>query len=584
MKNKTLKSLLVVAFMVGAAAMTSCGQTNPSDSPSQPSTSVSESTASQLDAYKANAKTEVENYKSADDYRDAEKTQLATLVNNAKSAIDAANDTASVDTAVNAFKAAADALKTAAQYEEEEAQALLEAIANAKTEIETYVDPINYRTAEANMIYDLIDEYEAKVDEADSIASVESLVAQFKAAVDLLPVDTGFTGTLDKGAKVSFIHTDTDSVSDLLIRPQVKDWTGDGFAIRIKNTSTANMFISVYLNETDSDRVALATGASYYLYHANGTKTMETSGRGWGNYINVPFEFDGYVYIPFTSMQLVAGFGSGNAQFNYSEVYGLYLESNTQWDSYHAYTLGELQVLNGNVISTVLSTSEFTSKNYTNSYVKDYNGENVVLEFNGEIEEESSSPFKGSLTGSEISFTATEADQLTSFRIVPQDADWSGDGFSIRIKNLTAIESPISIFVNETDSDIAVLKQGATYTLYGVDGTETEGSNNRGWGSYLMLPANFDGYVYFPYSSFEFSRTSFGDSSMNYGSIWGVYLETNTKYDAYQHFIIGSVEVKNGDTVKTVIDTSGFTADNFLTALEGAGNNENSTQVFYQEQ
>ena len=75
-----------------------------------------------LAAAKTAAKAELEGYKNAADYREAEQAQLATIVTNGKAAIDAATDVAGVNAALAAAKAQADALKTKAQYEAEESQ------------------------------------------------------------------------------------------------------------------------------------------------------------------------------------------------------------------------------------------------------------------------------------------------------------------------------------------------------------------------------------------------------------------------------------------------------------------------------
>lgn len=310
---------------------------------------------------------------------------------------------------------------------------------------------------------------------------------------------------------------------------------------------------------------------------------MATSGRTCGYYMLVPHGFDGYVYIPYESMELDPNYGGGNKSFNYSSVYGLYLETAVECDDYQIYEVGEVQVLNGDTITTVVSTSELTSRNYSSKYVKDFNGEYINTRFNGEEEPEETCIFSGSLTGSEISFNSTTVDQLSSLKLSAKNNNWAGDGFAIRMKELAGKLSYISMFINETDGDIACLKANAPYSLYNLDGTVTEGSNNRGWGSYLTLPANFDGYVYFPYSSFAYNRGA-GDNNMTYTGIWGVYFEINTfiNYgDFNQHFIIGSIEVKNGDTVTKVLDTTTLTNSDYTQYVEKAGNNENINQSFY---
>lgn len=538
--------------------------------------------AEEFATYKETKVSEVEGYKTATDYREAEQTQLTTLIQTAKASINNATTKDEIDNAVTEFKTAADALKTKAQYEEEEAQALADAIVAAGSEIENYVNPINYRKAQETQVLDLIDEYYAKVQVATSIDNVNAIVTEFKGLIDAIPVDTGFTGALEKGAIVSFTQASTPTAADLFIKPDTNNWTGDGFAIRIKNTCGGQMFINVFLDEIDSDRVRLATGASFYLYDANG-KSMATSGRTWGYYMLVPYGFDGYVYIPYESMELFPDFGKGNKSFNYSSIYGLYLETAVDCDNYQTYEVGEVQVLNGDTITTVVTTSDLTSKNYTSKYIKIYNGEYINTRFNGEEEPEETCIFSGSLTGSEISFTSSNVDQVSSLKLNAETKDWSGDGFAIRIKELAGMRSYINLFINETDSDIAYLKSGGTYTFYGLDGSVSEGSNDRTWGSYLILPANFDGYVYFPYSSFEYDHGN-GDKNMTYTSIWGVYLEVNPYInygDFNEHFIIGSIEVKNGDTVTKILDTTKLTSSNYTQYVEKAGNNDYINQSFY---
>ena len=78
--------------------------------------------AALLASAKTTAKTNLEGYKNPEDYRDAEKAQLATIVSEGKAAIDAATTVAGVDAALAHAKSLADALKTKAQYEAEESQ------------------------------------------------------------------------------------------------------------------------------------------------------------------------------------------------------------------------------------------------------------------------------------------------------------------------------------------------------------------------------------------------------------------------------------------------------------------------------
>lgn len=82
-----------------------------------------EAAAAALAKAKADAKAELESYKNADDYREAQQAELAQVIAGGKAAIDAAAEMAGVNEALAVAKAAADAVRTDAQLTaEEEAQ------------------------------------------------------------------------------------------------------------------------------------------------------------------------------------------------------------------------------------------------------------------------------------------------------------------------------------------------------------------------------------------------------------------------------------------------------------------------------
>lgn len=182
----------------------------------------------ELEAYKNEKALEVESYKDSNNYRDEEKNQLANLITEAKSNISKASSSSEIDEIVATFKSNADNLKTNVDYEKEE---LALAIKNGIETVNNYANPVNYRKNNEEKVLDLIDEYVEKVKAATSSEIVTNLINEFKNLIDAIPVDTGFTGNLEKGAIVSFKHSDTDIVSDLYLKPDTNNWSGDGFAI-----------------------------------------------------------------------------------------------------------------------------------------------------------------------------------------------------------------------------------------------------------------------------------------------------------------------------------------------------------------
>jgi len=146
---------------------------------------------------KSAAKTALEQYKAASDYRDAEKEQLASIIAEGEAAIESASSTDAVETVLANYKGKIDELKTAAEYEEEEqaaeeaarqeaARKLADAKGAAKTALEQYKAASDYRDAEKEQLASLIAEGGAAIDDAASIDAVETVLASYKGKIDEL--------------------------------------------------------------------------------------------------------------------------------------------------------------------------------------------------------------------------------------------------------------------------------------------------------------------------------------------------------------------------------------------------------------
>lgn len=130
----------------------------------------------------ASAKAELNEYKAEEGYfRTAEKTQRDTAVANAQSSIDSAASKEAVTQIVSETKAAIDALKTAAQYADEE---LAGEKANARAEIESYQAEIAYLADEAAARAAAVEAGLAAVAAAKSAAEIEAAVTNAKTTID----------------------------------------------------------------------------------------------------------------------------------------------------------------------------------------------------------------------------------------------------------------------------------------------------------------------------------------------------------------------------------------------------------------
>ena len=147
--------------------------------------------ALQLANAKADAKDELDAYKNADDYRDAEKADLAAAIAAGKTAIDDATDTEAVAAALANAKASIDAIKTAAELtaEEEAAEAAanqdeVSARIDAIGEV-AYTDESKAKIDAARAAYDaLTDAQKALVENYRALTAAEAKYAELKAAAE----------------------------------------------------------------------------------------------------------------------------------------------------------------------------------------------------------------------------------------------------------------------------------------------------------------------------------------------------------------------------------------------------------------
>ena len=133
-----------------------------------------------LDAYKSNAKQELNSYKSPELFRSEEVAELNSILSNAFARIDACNDTDSIDLIVIETKQAIDRLKTAAEYEAEELEAEKRV---ARAEVEVYVGLLEferYSDENAAAIQQLALKARNDINAATSKEEIRQIVETFK--------------------------------------------------------------------------------------------------------------------------------------------------------------------------------------------------------------------------------------------------------------------------------------------------------------------------------------------------------------------------------------------------------------------
>ena len=174
-------ALILVMSMV--AGMVSCDTT---DDPSD----TTQTGITELEEAKTNAKSALDSYVNAEDYRDSEKALLETTIANGKTAIDSATTTADVTAALNSAKALIDAIKTDAVLTSEE---LVAAKNTAKTVLDGYVSAESYREAQKAELATAIANGKTAIDESADITAVSTALNNAKAAIDAIKTDADLT-------------------------------------------------------------------------------------------------------------------------------------------------------------------------------------------------------------------------------------------------------------------------------------------------------------------------------------------------------------------------------------------------------
>ena len=144
---------------------------------------------------KAEAKAGLDAYKNPDNYRDAQKEELAAgekpninLYFAGKNAIDSAKTLSEVEKAVSDAKAAMDAIKTDAEL-----TGLETAKEKAKEELGSYKNEKDYRDAQKKDLAAAIENGKSAIDNAKTLSDVQKALDDAKAAMDAIKTDAQLT-------------------------------------------------------------------------------------------------------------------------------------------------------------------------------------------------------------------------------------------------------------------------------------------------------------------------------------------------------------------------------------------------------
>lgn len=273
---------------------------------------------------------------------------------------------------------------------------------------------------------------------------------------------------------------------DLLFSGAVKDGFS-GFFIWLKNTTGSDLKTDIRTHSGDS----MKSGAVYYLSESEG-KTSAGSARVNADFYNraatvIPKDFEGIMYIPFGSFN--------SAALNQLRIClnPCLLQSGALYiDSVGLYS-GEIQIDDIQNFDNLNSTSLL-------SEIKDING---IATLSEEYSESGNKSLKLSSYGKDLS-ALTEKDYWTVDIYLKNAVIGDTAGIKVWLKNTTGSALKLDIRTNSGDS----MKTKSIY--YCEDFNKNISSafytftNSDFYGrSDILLPADFEGWLYIPFDSFK---------------------------------------------------------------------------------
>ena len=391
---------------------------------------------------------------------------------------------------------------------------------------------------------------------AFALALLVSIPASLVAFRPLKADATTIEGDLYGAARIKCVTqagSDTGYVTELNVGGAGNgDFSGTGVYLRMKNFTGTDTPITMKFNSTNGTAVGPATGVNHTYYDANGVETTGIAARGWGNYLMLPANFDGFIYMNYsTQMSKIYG----DADFDPAHMWRVYIEYSGFYDAYADFAIGDIFT----DTKRVLDTSELSASDFPTWF---YNQTGAVQEITQL--EKAPEPYVpgGDLYGAAritaVATAGSDTGYVTELNAGGAgNGDFTGTGVYLRMKNYTSTDTPITMKFNSTNGVAFGPATGVDQTYYDANLEPTTGIAARGWGNYLMLPANFDGFIYMDYST-QMSRI-FGEGDFNPSSMWRVYIEYSGFYDAYADFAIGDVFTD----VKSVVDGSELDATAF---------------------
>lgn len=162
----------------------------------------------------------------------------------------------------------------------------------------------------------------------------------------------------------------------------------------------------------------------------------------------------------------------------------------------------------------------------------------------------------------------------TSFawtKVMPIIDDWSNSEYLlIRVKNGTSVDSPLQFSLHEKNSEIFATNQDDVnledYVLF-IDEDDNVVDKKIYWGN-VWIPANFDGTLAIPFTSFNDIDSETGDNVLDLADIYAMFIGVNIQFNSFENLFFGEVGVySESNGYSQVIDIINLTEEQFTSQI-----------------
>ena len=407
------------------------------------------------------------------------------------------------------------------------------------------------------------------------VSAAEGSVEDFSTWVDTSKaaaeggIGCTLTNTAGQGnaLKLTLPETSSADTGNVGFTPVLLDWSGKGgLQLYMKNLSDAPLAVSVRFfasNGTQTDLWSMAAQtASIRLIQGD---TVTESNTTYG-FVMLPANFDGYVQLPFA--EFTGGwYASQNSQLDLATVTAMYLFYDMRADAGY---LGKSMLLDDvsliSALSAVTPVSSDTSSDTSSAAQSDTSSgtssaaqsdtsseassavssappaliEKTVENFDGMTDTStiqadqdpvSYELIAGANGGKALKLsvvgTKTNPVGVGNVGFTPTLTDWSaGEGLKLYLKNLSNDNLAVRImFIDGTKSDLWMAAHQTPITLTSMDGEKTASELLYG---FVLMPANFEGYVSIPFSAFSGSWHGTANKDLDLSNITAMYASFDT--------------------------------------------------------